>query len=379
MTYRKNSISKPPFGGFNDNAPAAGQQPSSFRNALNWMIRYNRITPFYRTFEWPEQSMLNGQVLMGFRTYTDIQGFVHSVYVTNLGWGEIVPGNPYSITNNLWPADYPPFDDSQLFSMCVFNGQLFFDNGVIPLSYHKGDGKLYSVTAGVSNSTGDFQGAAFFLYAYADRLLAINTVEPYPILSGSTNFPRRVRYSAVNNANEWDFTIDASAGLFDITDAEDALTGWVTVNQTGFAFRKNGITSVSVTGQAQIPFFVENFSVGPDGVGCFIPYTLSPYGTVAGFVSQDDVYIFTGGAPQPIGGPARRSIYRDLARQSSAPFARTVGSFGNFVDYLSYWLVIPVENDERTSMWIFHWEDKSWMNFVWPYGAERCVVNVATS
>jgi hypothetical protein len=277
-----------------------------------------------------------------------------------------------------WPPDYPPFTDSQLFSLAVYNGQLFFDNGVIPLSYHKGDGKLYSVTSGTSNSTGDFPGACFFVYAYADRLLAINTVEPQPGQAGSTNFPIKIRYSAVNNANEWDFSIDQSAGAFIISDAEDALTGWVTVNQTGFPFRKNGITAVSETGNPAVPFFIENFSVGPDGVGCFIPYTLSPYGTIAGFVSQDDIYTFMGGAPNTIGGPAKRSIFRDLGNSSSSVFARMVGSFGGFIDYLTYWLMIPINGDSETSMWVFHFDDNSWVNVVWPYGAMRCAANVAT-
>jgi hypothetical protein len=322
--------------------------------------------------------------MMTGRTFTDAQGFNHTVFITQNGVAELVPGNPFTLVNHPWPAGYPTFPDSALFSAVVFNGQLFFDNGIIPLSYFIGDGNIYA--AGPGNliapnvvAKGDFPGAAFFLGAFASRLLALNTVEPFPGLPGSTNFPRTIRYSAVNNALEWDFTVDASAGEFIISDAEDALTGWMVVNQTGFAFRKNGITAINVTANAQIPFFVENFSIGPDGVGCYIPYTLSGYGTVACFIAQDDVYMFNGGIPQAIGGNAKRSIFRDLASASSSVFGRMVGSFGNFVDYLTYWIAIPQQNDTLDSLWIYHFDDQSWVNVQLPYGAMRCVANVATA
>jgi len=387
MPYTKNPISKPPFGGWNDSAPSAVLQASSFRQITNWMIRYNRIHPFFQTSLWAEQSILGSSTLMNARTFTDQQGFIHTFLLTDTGWGEIVPGvagAPYTITNVPWTAAYPTYTASQLFSVVVFNGQLYFANGAIPLTMFKGDGNVYAVGGNNPNSTpplipvGDFPGSAFFLAAFSDRLLALNTVEPYSLLPGSTNFPSTIRYSAVNNGLEWDFTVDTSAGEFIISDAEDALSGWVTINQTGFAFRRNGITAISATGNQLVPFFVENFSVGPNGVGAFLPYCLSAYGTIACFVAQDDVYTFSGGAPQAIGSTARRSIFRDLGTSSSTPFGLMVGSF-QFVDYLTYWLVVPQASDTFSSLWIFHFDDKSWINVHWPYGALRSVSNIATA
>ena len=124
---------------------------------------------------------------------------------------------------------------------------------------------------------------------------------------------------------------------------------------------------------------VENFSIGPDGVGCYLPYTLSGYGTMSCFAAQDDIYSFQGGAPSAIGGNAKKSIFRDLASASSTPFGRMVGSFGNYVDYLTYWLAIPQQNDTIDSLWVYHFDDTSWINVQWPYGAMRCVANVATA
>jgi hypothetical protein len=56
-----------------------------------------------------------------------------------------------------------------------------------------------------------------------------------------------------------------------------------------------------------------------------------------------------------------------------------VGSFGGYVDYLTYWLAIPQANDTYTSVWIYHWDDQSWINVHWPYGAMRCTATVATA
>lgn len=388
VAYRKNSVSKPPFKGWLDGASSAVLDSTSFRQITNWMIRFNRITPFFQSIHWLQTGDLAGAVLMAARTYTNAQGFLHTVLLTNQGWGEVKnDGSGGLITYNYEPQ-YPTISDSNLYSLAVYNGQLYFVNGLIPLSYHKGDGQIWAsgpgtvdpntgiLTPGIPYATGDFPGSSFFLAAFADRLLAINTVEPYVLSAGSTNYPTRIRYSAVNNANEWDFTIDASAGVFQISDAEDALSGWVTINQTGFAFRKNGITAINSTGNPAEPFFVENFSVGPEGVGCFLPYTLSAYGTLACFIAQDDVYSFSGGGPSAIGGTAKKSIFRDLASASSTPFGQMIGSFGHFVDYLTYWLAIPQSNDSFTSLWIYHFDDTSWLNVIWPYGAMRCAAKV---
>lgn len=382
MPYRKNSISKPPFKGWMDAVPSAVLDSTSFRQITNWMIRFNRITPFFKSIPWPQTGDLAGNVLMAARTYTDAQGFLHTVFLTNGSWGEVSNTNPNVMNGENFPPSYPSFSDANLYSMVVYNGQLFFSNGYIPLSYHRGDSYMFAagppglVTVGGVTAQGDFPGSCYFLAAFADRLLAINTVEPYVLSAGSTNYPTRIRYSAVNNANEWDFTVDASAGVFQISDAEDALSGWVTINQTGFAFRRNGITAINSTGNSAVPFFVENFSVGPEGVGCFVPYTLSAYGTLACFVAQDDVCSFSGGAPTAIGGTAKNSIFRDLAGASSNPFGQMVGSFGGFVDYLTYWLCIPQNSDTETSVWIYHFDDTSWINTIWPYGALRSVARV---
>ncbi len=181
----------------------------------------------------------------------------------------------------------------------------------------------------------------------------------------------------IGNPQEWDSSIDYTAGVVDIDECEDQLTGWATLNNTGFAFRNNGISILSPTGIGAAPFFIENFSEGPTGIGVSFPYTLAQYGQICAFVALDDIYAFTGASPQAIGGNAKKSIMKDVFNASSFTVAEMFGSLGQGIDYLSYWLALPQSNDTYTSLWIYHFDSQSWVNIQLPYKAVRSMSNLA--
>lgn len=367
--------------------PSLFAPANSFKKITNFLLRDNRIVAAPQNSLWPPWApMLSfNEVLMQPITYLDQQANWHTILLTKRGIKEVSPPTPILSPNAFWNDAYPVYDGSNLFSYQIYQNQAFFSNGYIPLTMHKGDGRAYPVGPMFTppipdlNPIGDFPGACFFLGKLASRLLALYTVEPYPGVAGSTPYPSRVRWCAVNNPFEWDSSVDETAGVLTIPEVEDQISGFVTINQTGFIFRQAGITPMSATGSDVIPFFIESYSVGPVGVGCSIPFTLSSYGALACFVSADNVYMFTGSAPQPIGTNARRSIFKDLAAQSSQPFGQMVGTFGNYIDYLTYWLAIPQNNDTTTSVWIYHFDDNTWINEQLPYGALRCIGNVAVA
>lgn len=347
----------PPWGGWNNSAPALTLPAKSFKQITNWLINKQRLIPLPKIIDF----FTGGALLStwGARTFLDANALFHTLLITNDRALYLKADGTVDQIGSVWQAVNTPF------AIEVYNSKVYFTNGSIytPLQYVDGSSTLFTA--------GDVQGSAFFLGKLAARLLMINLVE------NQFNFINKIRWSAINNANEWDSTIDYTAGSTVLSDIEDQLTGWATINNTGFAFRNNGITAFSPTGIGATPFYIENFSIGPAGIGCQYPYSLSVYGQLAVFAALDDIYLFTGQAPQAIGGNAKKSIYKDLASSSSFTVGTLLGTLGPGIDYLAYWLACPQQNDTITSMWIYHFDDQSWVNVQLPYGALRTLANIA--
>lgn len=353
--YRKPMIA-PPWEGWNDSAPSLLLPPNSFRQVTNWLINKQRLTPFPKLLLGPQLTQPSD--LWGARTFQDLNANFHTVLMGD--------DRAYYLKNDgtLDQIGDPWQQFKQPYAVEVFQNQVFFCNGSNdPLRYIKGDANWYPA--------GDAQVSAFFLGKLAQRLFMINTVE------NSFQFVNRVKWSAIGNPLEWDQSIDYTAGTVDIDECEDQLTGWATLNNTGFAFRNNGISIFSPTGIGAAPFFIENFSEGPSGIGVSYPYTLAQYGQICAFVALDDIYAFTGAAPQAIGGKAKKAIFKDIFNSSSFTKGTMLGSLGNGIDYLAYWLACPQPgNSPFTSLWIYHFDDQSWINVQLP-GPLRTIANVA--
>jgi hypothetical protein len=364
--YRK-PIFGSPWGGWNDSAPSISLPASSFKQIINWLINKGAIFPLPTLTTQPDPL----SELLGGRTFRDGLGNLHTVVIKRSAPGYYDPAT-FPVYNFVVNADgsggLSPQSNNP-FAIEVMNNTLYFANGAPPLSYVDGDNNFYTA--------GDTPGTCFYLGKLASHLLQVCTVEPTATLATQT-FPNRVRYSASGNGNEWDNTVDFTAGVIDIPDVEDILTGWATLTNVGFAFRQNGITSFTPTGVGGSPFFVENFSIGPAGVGCFYAYTLAVYGYLCVFAAENDIYLFTSSAPQAIGGPAKKSIIRELGEASSFTTSSIIGSIEGIGDFLSYWLFIPQSNDSFTSTWVYHFDSQTWVNFILPYGAARFLANLVT-
>ncbi|MGH7249889.1 MAG: hypothetical protein ACREGC_02855, partial [Minisyncoccia bacterium] len=211
-----------------------------------------------------------------------------------------------------------------------------------------------------------------FLGKLDAKLLMLYTFE------NGINFPRRIRWCAVNNSTEWDPNIDFTAGVLDISEVEDAITGWSVAYNNGYVYRGGGITVMTPTGVAGRPFFVENFSVGPAGVGVYTPGSLASYGSTSIFRSKEDFYSFGGSTPNPIGGNAKRAILADCDAASSQVCSTMIGSLGPGLDFMSYWLAIPQNNDTTTSLWCYHIDSTTWINEQLNYGPVKVMANLIT-
>lgn len=362
--YRKPVISG--WKGWDNSAPSLLLEPSSFKQITNWLINKGRLYPFPKLLNFP-QLPGNNPTVLGMRTFQDALGNFHTVFLNS---NQPFYLNPDGTYNPLLDPSGNLFNptSSIFFSTEIFLNNLLFANGGAPLSYVQGDQNFFTA--------GNVPGTCFFLGKLASHLMMINTIEPTISTLGSMNFTNRVRWSASGDFTQWDETVDLTAGAVDISDVEDQLTGWATIGQTGFAFRNNGITTFSPTGVGTSPFDIENFSIGPQGVGCSVPYTLAVYGFMCAFVALDDIYVFDGSTPQRIGGKAKKSIFRDIYASTAPVSAFMLGTLLGGTDFLSYWLCCP-QAGGVTSVWIYHFDSQSWVNVQLPFSDLKVLANIA--
>jgi hypothetical protein len=361
--YRKPLITAP-WGGWIDGFPSITLKPTSFKKITGWLIDKGRLHSFPKLNDFATPT--GGRPVFAARTFLDGIGSFHTVVFTNENAYYLTSGPTYTVLGPYsWVKSNSPV------SIEVMQNQLFFSNGFSAVKYISGDANYYNARLDNAIIT-----ACFFLGKLASHLMMVNCTEPELNQPGSTQFPARVRWSKSGDPhNLTDFT----AGFVDLLDVEDQLTGWATIGTTGFAFRNNGITAFSPTGVFNNPFYIENFSIGPTGIGCSYPYTLASFGNFCVFVALDDIYLFDGGAPQAIGTSAKRAIYKDLNSASGQVTATILGSLTQGVDYLTYWLMIPQANNTFTSVWVYHFDDKTWINAQLPYGQLASISNIALS
>jgi hypothetical protein len=328
---------------------------NSFRQITGWLLNKGRIQSFpnFVSFSNPP----NGEVIAGAITFEDLLTTFHTGVLTK-DKAYYLTGAGYLDQGVITPSSNQPF------SVEVFLNRMFFVNGVGKLSWLDG-------SQGIQNNS-DIPGTGFFLSKLGGSLFVLNLFE------NSQRFPISGRFSAINNHLEWDATIDPTAGSFLIPEIEDEITGVAVIRGNMAIYRSRGISILTITGG--VPrFAITNFNTGPNGVGVFYEYTLANYGDVSIFASEDDIYLFSLSTPDKIGGPAKKSIYADLANASSRPWACQIGQLGPGIDYRTYWLSIPLNNNAITSTWIFHFDDQSWVNEQLPYGGLNWMGSVAVS
>jgi len=256
---------------------------------------------------------------------------------------------------------------NQLFTDAHIQNQIYFANGGYPLSYLDGSANV--------QFAGDTPGTCNFLAVNTSHLVQAYCIEPALGQTGSKVFSRRVRWSASGNPLEWDPTLDFTAGLNDLLEVPDDITGLNTLGRNSFVWRSNGITVMFPTGIGLSPFDFENFSLAPDGVGNFFPYSLATYTNWCTFVAQDNIYRFDVSSMTPIGGLTKKKIYADLAgNNGDQVWGRIVPHFTLGYDFLCYMLTIPGPN----VTWIYTFDDGQWVRLSSSHGYLTAVRTVYT-
>lgn len=359
MPYQGEGISAP-WLGWKDDLPAMLSPSNSFKQITNAIITKGRLYAF-PTFS-SSRSLLppDGNQIMLIKSFLDILGNWHTAFVTTQN---IYYSNGDSTFNLLGALPNVLQTSFPLTSQVLLNKLWFGGPYNLSLTWLDGSATVF---------TGLTDG---FWYSgkLANRLIIANTIEPQNTVAGSLNFPYRVRWSKNGDPSNW---TDISSGANDLAETEDGITGFVTLDQVGYIFRTFGITTMTPTGNFQLPFVFDNFSTSEEGLGNSIPGSLASFGVMACFVGPDDIYsMFPASYPNRIGGAAKKSIFKDLSSAIGPVTAAIIPSLVPGIDYLSYWLGIPVANN-TTSIWIYHFDDNTWVNEQLPFGALQFIRSI---
>src|SRR5919109_1278581 len=294
----------------------------------------------------------DGAAIVSAVTFRDINGFYHSLILTTVSAYYLDDDGYYLLTDPTATTVHTGLP----FALALINERVYFSNGSKKIWYADGSQTL--------KVAGDVPGACRFMMVLGAHLLGGYWTEPEPGLSGSLEYPNRVRWSASGDANDW---TSFGSGFTDLLEVPDVITGMCTLGRNGYVFHQNGIIIVYPTGDASAPFAFETYSnniqAGSSGLGCAIPYTLATYGNTAGFVAHDDIYLFNGVELRAIGHSVKRRIFAEFSNPAITR-AWMVPNMGRNYQCLSYWLfpgkTFPDFFGDVNTTWIYMLDEGTW-------------------
>lgn len=345
MTYQQFPI-QGPFGGFQDHLPTPHQPPNAFDEIVNFICQKGRLwtRPQTTNFGAPP----DGALLRLAQTYRDVLNGYHTLALTTKTAYALTSGPTYNVLT--LPGGLTDLTGTSLpYGEAVTNGRVFFSNGSRVVMYADGESSI---------KDSNHPGSCRFMALNTQRLITAYTTEPEPGVSGSKDYPTRVRWSKIGDPTVWN-TFDAGAN--DLIDVPDVITGLATLGRNTVIWRTNGFTVMAPTLNPVSPFAFDNVSASAIGIGNTQPYSIGLFHDLAVFVSETDIYSLSSGLNlNPIGGKAKKTILSQV-EQASGDVVQgfAMDQIAPGVDYLSYWLSIPGLN----KIWVYHYDEDNWQEF----------------
>lgn len=350
-----------PFKGINSALPENMIDPSYSPSFSNIILKNGELRTRPRQLQGIPGPQ-GGQPLTVLTSFLDANGVVHTVTITSQGLYQLNPAwrsNLKKAWNLIAPFQIQP-GPSVPVSHCTFLNKFFWTNGGINLWYWDGISNGFNSVGPVNTVTGppivNTTAGAYFLGELGGSLVLLSTVEGTGL--NVSTFPQRVRWSPSGLPFTWDPNVNIGAGFNDEIDVPDAITGFLTVGRTGFIFRVNGITEISLTGSGTNPFDFNHLWASDRGIGNIYPFSIAGYGPIGMFISNEDVYLLSLGGFKQVGGVARDSIMNDLAAATSTPVATIFPYYQRNYVYMTYFLTIPI--GLNSVVWRYSQEDQSW-------------------
>ena len=348
MTFQRMPVTGP-WKGIISDVPPPGD-PTMFDDALNFLMTKGRLAtrPKLTNFLYTDGPLL------GAASFQDAVNNFHTLFLT-INKAEFLTTGPLTLNPLINTGTFPGVSGYQTgrpYGMAELINQVYFCNGSSLVTYVDGSNSTYDA--------GDVPGSCLFLEVdgTGSHLIGANWFEPQPGVSGATSFPRRVRWTDSGNPLEWIAAPSNSAGLNDLEECPDSITGMATLGRNTYIYRTDGITVMYPTGVGNAPFAFEDLSKSNAGIGSVFPYALAKYDSNCIAISFNDVYLNSNGTQVPIaGGKVKKRIFADLAANSGGFVTGAIlPSLGPAVDFLAYYLNIPGPN----VTWVYSFDDENW-------------------
>lgn len=354
-----------------------------FSPSLNNVMLRNAVIqsrPFFRQF-FPGPDGNNPVLAVG--SFLSPNQVWHTFSITARGLFQLKTNWRTEIPNGRNPWDFlgGPALISSPVAWTSLAGNLYYSSG---LDLSTWDGKANSpindaAFLGATNPPPDAATkiGGVFIGELGNHILLAYT---YETTSGvTTPYPTRVRWSnsgfnpvsagGVFGANlgtvgaTFDPTINVNAGLNDMLDVPDIITGMMTLGRTGFIFRQNGITELFPTGKGIAPFDFNHQWASQNGVGNVYAFAIAQYGNTGIFISFEDIYQVGPGMLKAIGGGARDDILGDLSIATGSPKGAIERGFHMGFSYPIYHLRIPIDGSNGigvTRSYVYSFDDENW-------------------
>ena len=144
-------------------------------------------------------------------------------------------------------------------------------------------------------------------------------IEAAPVIT-ITNFPYQYAWSAPEGAyaqfnpltTQNGVNVATGAGLNNLPDVEDIITGIFNTGPTQFILRNQGITEVSPLSNGINPFDFNHLWASHKGIGTIYPNTVCQYGSLGAFFADIGIFSFGYEGMNEVDSKASSAIYNDL-------------------------------------------------------------------
>jgi hypothetical protein len=363
--------------GLNNKTPAIFLTQLEAAAMSNIWLRNQEIRstpPFILAFPGPNTS----NATLGQTSFMDANGTIHTCAFTSDGIWQL---NPYNTTFVPPPWTFvggPNLTQGVPVASRDFANILYYTNGAPYVQSWDGIGTSTTLVSGLTNAIFGGAGSSIgsqFLYEINNQICLLNVslfnvasvTNPIPgtgattLAAGDvTNYPQLLWYSANGIPNQFDPSVNTSAGFNNFLDVPDQFTGVMAFGEVAYLFRNNGITYQTISENTSLtPFYFDHLWSSEEGMGNVYPWSIAQYGSTGFFISTDNVYKATVQGFNPIGGGARDAIMEDLSNATLNPVASIIPKFNQGYVYLRYELCIPMGSSTR--IYSYSLEDDNWM------------------
>lgn len=363
--------------GLNNKTPSIFLSPLEAAAMSNVWLRNQEIRsmpPFVLAFPGPNQT----NATLGQTSFMDANGQNHTCSFTSDGLFQLNLYNNLLVPNPWTFVGGPSLSPGVPVASRAFANILYYTNGAPYVQSWDGIATSTTLVSGLTNAIFGGAGSSIgsqFLYEINNQICLLNvsllnvaqitnpipgTGAPTLSANSTTNFPQLLWFSANGIPNQFDPTVNTSAGFNNFLDVPDQFTGVMAFGEVAYLFRSNGITYQNIAENTSLtPFYFDHLWSSELGMGNVYPWSIAQYGSTGFFVATDNIYKATVQGFNPVGEGARDSIMSDLSKATLNPVAAVIPKFNQGYVYLRYDLCIPMGS--MTRIYSYSLEDDNWM------------------